>query len=109
MEEKNIFKNAEGAFKAIGDAIKYLADNGYVEGLMALSATEKSGVAGMIRLFVGSELDVASCLMMAAVKSKNIRDVIKKTGRVIAEKWDEYETELNAAICDADAEEAADE
>ena len=37
------------------------------------------------------------------------RDVIKKTGRFIAEKWDEFETELNDTICDADAEEEADE
>lgn len=107
MEEKNIFVNAEGAFKAIEDAIKYLGDNGYVEGLMVLNATEKSDVAGMFQLFVGSELDVASCLMFAALKSANIRDVIKKTGIVIAEKWQDYEAEM-AEECELQ-EEAADE
>ena len=109
MGDKYIFMNAEGAFKAIEEAVKYLGDNGYVEGFMALNATEKSDVTGMVQLFAGTELDVASCLMLAAVKCKNIRDVIKKTGRVIAEKWDEYETVLNDTICDADAEEVADE
>lgn len=107
MEDKNIFVNAEGAFKAIEDAIKYLGDNGYVEGLMVLHATEKSDVTGMFQLIAGTELDVASCLMMAAVKSKNIRDVIRETGRVIAEKWDEYEAEM-AKACEMQ-EEAADE
>lgn len=107
MEEKNIFMNAEGAFKAIADAIKYLADNGYVEGLMALSAREKSGVAGMMQLFVGSELDVASCLMMAAKDSENIKNVIVKVGRIIMEHWDEYKAEMEKER--ALQEEAADE
>lgn len=107
MEEKNIFMDAEGAFKAIGDAIKYLADNGYVEGLMALSATEKSGFAGMLQLFVGTELDVASCLMMAAKESENIKDVVVKVGRIIMEHWDEYKAEM-AKVCELQ-EEAADE
>lgn len=109
MEEKNIFIDAEGAFKAIEDAIKYLGDNGYVEGLMVLGATEKSDVNGMIQLFAGTELDVASCLMVAARESKKIKDVIVKTGRIIAGKWGEIETLLNEEMCDADAEEAADE
>ena len=107
MEEKNIFMDAEGAFKAIADAVRYLGDNGYVEGLMALSATNKSGVAGMIQLFVGSELDVASCLMMAAKDSEDIKDVVVKVGRIIMEHWDEYEAEM-AKEC-ALQEEAADE
>lgn len=107
MEEKNIFMNAEGAFKAIEDAVKYLGDNGYVEGLMVLSATEKSDVTGMAQLFAGTELGVAASLMMAAKKSKNIKDVICKVGRIIAEKWDEYEAEM--AKIDKDEEEEADE
>lgn len=94
MEEKNIFMNAEGAFKAIEDAVKYLGDNGYVEGLLVLGATEKSDVCGMFQLFAGTELDVASCLMVAAGKSENIKDVIVKVGRLIAEKWDDYEAEM---------------
>lgn len=109
MEDKYIFMNAEGAFKAIEEAVKYLGDNGYVEGLMVLNATEKSDVTGMFQLFAGTELDVATCMMMAARKSKNIKDVIVKVGRVITEKWDEYEAEMNKAICDADAEGVADE
>lgn len=107
MEEKNIFIDAEGAFKAIVDAVEYLADNGYVEGLMVLNATEKSDVAGMFQLFAGSELDVASCLMIAARKIEDVRDVIMKVGRAIAEKWDDYEAEM-AKVCELQ-EEAADE
>lgn len=107
MEEKNIFMNAEGAFKAIEDAIAYLGNNGYVKGFMASSATDKSDVRGMVQLFAGTELDVATCLMMAAGKSKIIKDVIVKVGRIIAEKWDEYEAEM-AKVCELQ-EEAADE
>lgn len=107
MEEKNIFMNAEGAFKAIADAVRYLGDNGYVEGLLVLGATEKSGDIGMIQVFVGSELNVAARLIMAAGKSENIKDVIEKVGRIIAEKWDKYEAEM-AKEC-ALQEEAADE
>lgn len=107
MGDKYIFMNAEGAFKAIEEAIKYLGDNGYVEGFMALNATEKSDVTGMLQLFAGTELDVAASLMMAARESKNIKDVIVKVGRVIAEKWDEYEAEM-AKMCELQ-EEAADE
>lgn len=105
MEEKNIFFNAEGAFKAIGDAVEYLGGNGYVEGLMVLCPTEKSDVDGMMQLFAGTELDVASCLMVAARESKNIKDVIMKVGRVIAEKWDEYEAEM-AKVCEMQEEDA---
>lgn len=107
MEEKNIFMNAEGAFKAIEDAVEYLGNNGYVEGLLVLGATEKSGVGRMMQLFVGTELDVASLLMMAAEKSENVKDVIMKVGKIIAEKWDEYKAEM--AKIDKDEEEAADE
>lgn len=107
MEEKNIFIDAEGAFKAIAEAVQYLGDNGYVEGLMALNATEKSDVRCALQLFAGSELDVATCLMMAAGKSKNIKDVIVKVGRIIAEKWDDYEAEM-AEVFELQ-EEAADE
>ena len=104
MEEKNVFIDAEGAFKAIADAIKYLGDNGYVEGLMVLGATEKSGVGEMMQLFAGSAMDVAVCLMMAARKSENIKDVIVKVGRVIAEKWDDYEAGM-AEVCELQEEE----
>lgn len=91
MEEKNIFIDAEGAFKAIEDAIVYLGNNGYVEGFIVLSATDKSDVRWALQLFAGSELDVATQLMMAAGKIKLIKDVIMKVGRIIAEKWEEYE------------------
>lgn len=107
MEEKNIFMNAEGAFKAIVDAVEYLGNNGYVEGLLVLSATEKCSVGGMFQLFAGTELSVAACLMMAAGKNKNIKDVICKVGRVIEEKWDEYEAEM--AKIERDEEGEADE
>lgn len=107
MEEKNIFMNTEGAFKAIEDAVKYLAENGYVEGLLLLGATEKSGCSGMTQVFVGTELDVASCMMLAAWRSESIKDVIMKVGRFIAEKWDDYEAEM-AKACELQ-EEAADE
>ena len=93
--------NAERAFKAIEDAVKYLGDNGYVEGLLVLGATEKSDVGGMIQLFAGSEMDVAVRLMMAAVNSKNIKDVIMKAGRIIAERWEEMVIE-----CELQEEEA---
>lgn len=109
MEEKNIFIDAEGAFKAIEDAIRYLCDNGYVEGLLVLGSTEKSDVNGLLQLFAGTELDVASCLIEAARESKKIKDVIVKVGRIIAGKWGEIETLLNEEMCDADAEEVADE
>lgn len=109
MEEKNVFIDAEGAFKAIEDAIAYLGDNGYVEGLMVLCPTEKSDVDGMMQLFAGTELDVASCLMVAARESKNIKDVIMKVGRIIAGRWGEVETLLNEEMGDADAEGGADE
>ena len=46
--------NAEGAFKAIEDAVKYLGDNGYVEGLLVLRATEKSGTGRMMQLIAGT-------------------------------------------------------
>lgn len=104
MEEKNIFVNAEGAFNAIEDAVKYLAQNRYVEGLLVLGATEKSGARGMMQAFLGAELDVASYLMMAAGKSEDVRDVIMKVGRVIAEKWDDYEAEM-AKACELQEEE----
>ena len=107
MEEKNIFMNAEGAFKAIEDAVKYLSGNGYVEGLLVLGATEESGGSEMMQLFAGREINVAARLMMAARKSKRIKDIIVKVGRVIAEKWDEYEAEM-AKVCEMQ-EEAADE
>ena len=107
MEEKNIFMNTEGAFKAIEDAVKYLAENGYVEGLLVLGATEKSGGSGMMRLFVGTEIDVAVRLMMAARRSESIKDVIMKVGRIIAEKWDDCEAKM-AKACELQ-EEAADE
>lgn len=107
MEEKNIFMNAEGAFKAIADAVRYLGDNGYVEGLLVLGATEKSGGSGLLQLFAGSELNVAAYLIMAAGKSEAVKDVIMKVGRIIAEKWDVYEAKM-AAVC-ALQEEAADE
>lgn len=86
--------NAEGAFKAIDDAVKYLGNNGYVEGFMALSATDKSDVRWALQLFAGTELDIATCLMMAAGKSKIIKDVIVKVGRIIMERWDEYRAEM---------------
>lgn len=85
MEDKNIFVNAEGAFKAIKDAVKYLGDNGYMNGLLVLGSTEKSGCSEMFQLFAGSQLDVAARLIMAAEKSENIKDVIMKVGRIIVE------------------------
>ena len=107
MEEKNIFMNAEGAFKAIEDAVEYLGNNGYVEGLLVLGATEKSGGCGLLQAFIGTEMDVAVCLMMAAQKSEDVKNVIMKVGRIIAEKWDDYEAEM-AKVCESQ-EEAADE
>ena len=98
--------NAEGAFKAIEDAVAYLGNNGYVEGLLVLGATEKCRVR-MFQLFAGTELEVATCLMMAAGKSKNIKDVICKVGRIIEENWDEYEAEM--AKIERDEEGEADE
>ena len=107
MEEKNIFMNAEGAFNAIEDAVRYLGDNGYVEGLLVLGATEKSGTSGMMNLFAGREIDVAALLMMAAQKSVYIKEVIRKVGAIINERWAEYEAEM-AKVCEKQ-EEAADE
>lgn len=107
MEDKNIFMNAEGAFKAIEDALKYLGDNGYVEGILVLGSTEKSGVDRMIQLITGTKLDVVSWMIMAAENSKNIKDVIMVAGGFIAEKWDEYKAE-KAKECELQ-EEAVDE
>jgi hypothetical protein len=103
MEEKNIFVNAEGAFKAIEDALKYLGDNGYVEGILVLGATEKSGVDIMMQGIYGAKLDVVIWMMMAAINSKNIKDVIMEASRIIAKKWEEM-----VIACELQ-EEAADE
>lgn len=107
MEEKNIFINAEGAFKAIEDAIAYLGNNGYVEGFMVLNATEKSGIGRMMQVFAGTELNVAANLIMAAQKCEAVKDVIEKVGRIIEEKWEECEAVM-AKECELQ-EEAADE
>ena len=100
MEEKNFFTDEQSAFKAIEDAIRFLGEKKCVEGLVVLCPTKKSTMDGMMQLFAGTELDVATCLMMASGKSNNIKEVIRKTGRIIDEKWDEYMAETNRAICD---------
>lgn len=102
MEEKNFFTDEQSAFKAIEDAIKFLGEKKCVEGLVVLGATKKSTMDGMMQLFAGTELDVASCLMLASIKSNSIKEVIRKTGRIIDEKWDEYKAEMNRAVCDGE-------
>lgn len=102
MEEKNFFTDEQSAFKAIEDAISFLGEKKCVEGLVVLCATEKSTMDGMMQLFAGTELGVATCLMMAAGKSNSIKEVVRKTGRIIDEKWDEYMAEMNREICDGE-------
>ena len=102
MEEKNFFTDEQSAFKAIEDAVKFLGDNGCIEGLMVLMPTKKSNMSGMLQLFAGTELDVATCLMVASKKNNSIKEVIRKTGRIIDEKWDEYMAEMNREICEGE-------